>query len=87
MENFNKNWLVILLIAVVFLILGFLLGRVTGHHHGMHGGRMGNMMMEHEKGQRKMHMGGGAGDITIKIDTISNDGEKMEIKVEKKIKK
>lgn len=31
MENFNKNWLAILLIAVVFGALGFLFGRITGH--------------------------------------------------------
>lgn len=32
MENFNKNWLIILLTAVVFGLLGYLLGRV--HHEG-----------------------------------------------------
>ncbi|GAB4287664.1 MAG: hypothetical protein Kow0068_13440 [Marinilabiliales bacterium] len=33
MENFNKNWLIILLTAVVFGLLGYLLGSV---HHGDH---------------------------------------------------
>jgi hypothetical protein len=84
MENFNKNWLIILLIAVVFLILGFLLGRVTGHHHG---GRMERRMMQHGKGERMMHLDNDSGKVTIRIDTISNDGQKMEIRVEKKIGK
>jgi hypothetical protein len=87
MENFNKNWLIILLLAVVFLILGFLLGRVTGHHHGMRGQRMEKMMMHHGQGNGAMHLGGEGGDFTIKIDTLSDDGQKMEVKVEKKVKK
>jgi len=44
MENFNKNWLAIILIVLVFTSIGFLLGRVTGHHpkpfHGMHDNMM-----------------------------------------------
>jgi hypothetical protein len=32
MESFNKNWLAIIIIAVVFFLLGFLLGKVTGFH-------------------------------------------------------
>ena len=31
MESFNKNWLAILLIAIVFSALGFLFGRITAH--------------------------------------------------------
>jgi hypothetical protein len=84
MENFNKNWLIILLIAVVFLILGFLLGRVTGHHHGMHGQWM---EMRHGRGNKMMHMDEDGGNVTIKIDTLSDNGQKMEVTVEKKVKK
>ena len=41
MENFNKNWLAILLIVLVFFMLGFLTGRITGHRSGT-----GRMMKE-----------------------------------------
>ena len=32
MENFNKNWLAIIIIAVVFFLLGFLIGKTSFHH-------------------------------------------------------
>lgn len=32
MESFNKNWLAIIIIAVVFFLLGFLLGKTSFHH-------------------------------------------------------
>ena len=84
MENFNKNWLIILLISVVFFTLGFLVGRVTGGHQGMGGQGMNHMMMQHGDGMMRMHDGGQ--NVTVKIDTLVNDGKKMEIKVEKKVK-
>lgn len=34
MENFNKNWLIILLTAVVFGSIGFLFGKVCGNPYG-----------------------------------------------------
>jgi len=33
MENFNKNWLAILLIVLVFTSIGFLLGHLAASHH------------------------------------------------------
>jgi len=32
MESFNKNWLAIIIIAVVFFLLGFLIGKTSFHH-------------------------------------------------------
>lgn len=87
MENFNKNWLIILLVAVIFSTLGFLVGRTTGHH----------------KPQRMMWVNSNEPtdtfDITVdvdarndeetivKTDTIIKDGKQIIIKEVKKTKK
>jgi hypothetical protein len=83
MENFNKNWLLILLVALIFGTLGFLLGRTTGH----------------DGYQRIMKMHGGGdmkelqisvdddGEGIVKIDTIIKDGKQIIIKEVKKLKK
>lgn len=86
MENFNKNWLVIILLVVVFFILGFLVGRVTGHHHGKHQQPKERMMMRHGAGNKVMRLGDD-GEVTIKVDTLAKDGQKLEVTVEKKTKK
>jgi hypothetical protein len=87
MENFNKNWLAILLIAIIFLILGFLLGRVTGHHHRGEGKDMRKMIFRKGPDDSLMRFEEGQGDISIKIDTLVNDGKKLEVTVQKRIKK
>ena len=40
MESFNKNWLAIIIIAIVFFLLGFLLGKTTSHHGEMYNHKM-----------------------------------------------
>ena len=81
MENFNKNWLLILLVAVIFGTLGFLVGRTTGHggHHRMmkmHGGDMKELQIKVEDD----------GEGIVKIDTIMKDGKQIIIKEIKKVK-
>ena len=45
MENFNKNWLVILLIVLVFTSIGFLFGHLSAtHHQKQFRGMQDNMM-------------------------------------------
>jgi len=93
MENFNKNWLVILLVAVVFGTLGFLLGRTTGHGHGYgHGpGRSERMMFRHHPADsfdiQVDVESGGDGQTTVKVDTIMKDGKQIIIKEVQKVKK
>ena len=85
MENFNKNWLLILLVAVVFGTLGFLLGRVTGHggHHPMqnHHSLMKEVQIEVSPETGDFEEG------TVTMDTIIKDGKQIIIKEVKKIKK
>lgn len=89
MENFNKNWLAILLIAVVFGILGFLLGRTTGH-----GGRADHRILKHHDGgdhEIVIEKNFGEGEETsikvdVKIDTVMEDGKQVITKEVKKIK-
>ena len=87
MENFNKNWLVILLVAVVFGTLGFLVGRTTGHgggHHRtiqMHGDNKEKVNIEVEVDAE------GDAETTVKTDTIMRDGKQIIVKEVKKIKK
>ncbi len=80
MENFNKNWLLILLVAVIFGTLGFLLGRTTGHggHRkmNMRGGDMRELEINVDS----------EGEGIVKIDTIMKDGKQIIIKEIKKIK-
>ncbi|MFH2141220.1 MAG: hypothetical protein ABIJ97_02265 [Bacteroidota bacterium] len=45
MENFNKNWLAILLIVFVFFALGFLFGWTCSSCHGKHEMFKKEMMM------------------------------------------
>ena len=84
MENFNKNWLAILLIVIVFFMLGFLTGRVTGHHPG-HGKMMKEKIIRHSG--KDMVIDSDEDEITVKVDTLKNDGKNIEVKVEKKLKK
>jgi len=80
MENFNKNWLLILLVAVIFGTLGFLLGRTNGHggHHRieMDGGHRKELEINVDT----------EGKGIVKIDTIMKDGKQIIIKEVKKIK-
>lgn len=83
MENFNKNWLIILLVAVIFGTLGFLVGRTTGHggQHRMmrmHNRDMDNVKMEVEVSDEQ---------TVVKTDTILEDGKQIIIKEIKKEKK
>jgi hypothetical protein len=82
MENFNKNWLVILL--VVFGTLGFLVGRTTGPH------RHRAMRMMHEDAKEQLDIKVDVNDLEgteVKTDTITKDGKQIIIKEVKKIKK
>jgi hypothetical protein len=95
MENFNKNWLIILLVAVFFGTLGFLLGRTTGHgygrEHGYGHGRQEMMMFRHHPAdsldiQVQVEAGGDI-QTTIKVDTVIKDGKQIIIKEVQKVKK
>ncbi len=86
MENFNKNWLIILLVAVIFGTLGFLVGRTTGNggEHRMmrmHSGDMDKVNIEVEVD------GEGDGETIVKMDTIMKDGKQIIVKEVKKIQK
>jgi hypothetical protein len=85
MENFNKNWLIILLTAIVFGTLGFLVGRTTGHGGGHH-----RMMRTqgNDKVNIEVEVDAEGGDETIvKMDTIMKDGKQIIIKEVTKSKK
>lgn len=85
MENFNKNWLIILLVAVIFGTLGFLVGRTTAPN------KLHKMVQFHDDGendfQLKVEVDELDGDATVKIDTIVKDGKQIIVKEVKKIKK
>ena len=84
MENFNKNWLIILLVAVVFGTLGFLVGRTTGQ------GRHHEMLMMHEDAKDQLDITVDVDDLEgaeVKTDTITKDGKQIIIKEVKKIRK
>ncbi len=89
MENFNKNWLLILLVAVVFGTLGFLVGRTTGHGHGH--GRQERIMHRHNPTDtfdiQVDVEAGGDGETTVKVDTVMKDGKQIIIKEVQKVKK
>jgi hypothetical protein len=83
-ENFNKNWLIILLVAVVFSTLGFLVGRTTGH------GSQHHMMRMHGPGSDELNIQvevDEEGETIVKTDTIMKDGKQIIVKEVKKIKK
>ncbi len=90
MENFNKNWLVILLVAVIFGTLGFLVGRTTGHHHR---DQSKHIMWKSENIDSdtldiKVDVIAGEDDeTTVKTDTIMKDGKQIIIKEVKKVRK
>jgi len=89
MENFNKNWLLILLVAVVFGTLGFLVGRTTGHGH-RHGGQERIMHRQNTMDTLDIQVdveAGGDGETTVKVDTIMKDGKQIIIKEVQKVKK
>lgn len=87
MENFNKNWLIILLVAVIFGTLGFLVGRTTGQGGGQH-----RIMRMHGNDMDKVNIevevdGEGDGETIVKMDTIMKDGKQIIVKEVKKIQK
>ena len=86
MENFNKNWLAILLIVIVFFILGFLVGRVTGNHHGMGKKVFKERTLKQNGDNDEISADGDEDKVTVTIDTLKNDGKNIEVKIEKKIK-
>ena len=92
MENFHKNWLVILLVAVVFGTLGFLLGRTTAHSSKEE--RMVFKYDQHPLDAKdsidvkvEVQNIDDAFEITEKTDTVMKDGKQIIIKEVKKIKK
>ncbi len=92
MEAFNKNWLAILLIAVVFGTLGFLVGRTTRHHHGRHGDKERKRFMFRNDAAAdtfdiKVDVETIGDDKTIsKTDTIVKDGKTIIVREVKKVK-
>ena len=88
MENFNKNWLAILLVAVIFGMLGFLLGRTTGddddrhERMGMHDRHGNEFILEHEEDED-----GDDGDVIVKMDTVMKDGKQVITKEVTRMKK
>lgn len=85
MENFNKNWLIILLVAVIFGTLGFLVGRTTAPN------KLHKMARFHNNNgndfQLKVEVDELDDESTVKIDTIVKDGKQIIVKEVKKIKK
>ncbi len=61
MESFNKNWLVILLVAIVFGLLGYLLGKTSQNMHPFPHFDKHKMMMFSDKGA--LH-----DDISVDVD-------------------
>jgi len=89
MENLNKNWMLILLVAVIFGTLGFLLGRVTGPHHPprmMWVEKEAHGMNDSTQLEIKVEMKDGEGTVFEKTDTIVKDGKEIIIKEIKKVK-
>ena len=94
MESLNKNWLAILLIAVIFGTLGFLVGRVTGHPHHRMGGKHKNERMIIKKESITADSlnievevtADGNTETTIKTDTIIKDGKQIIVKEVRKVK-
>jgi len=86
MENFNKNWLIILLVAVIFGTLGFLVGRTTGHRTEE---RQIVRMLGDDKDKVNIEVqvdAEGDDETIVKTDTIMKDGKQIIIKEVKKIK-
>lgn len=91
MENFNKNWLLILLVAIVFGTLGYLLGKTSNGRH----------MVKDQKEHRVMKFHGDDGndfvfevegdddgfEVIEKVDTVMKDGKRIITKEVKKTKK
>ena len=86
MENFNKNWLIILLVAVIFGTLGFLVGRTTGSKGEHHTMRMHSEDMDKVNSEVEVD-GEGDGETIVKTDTIMKDGKQIIVKEVKKIQK
>ena len=81
MENFNKNWLAILLVAVIFSTLGYLVGKTNNQHH---------IMKMHAPDREEMNINvevDETGEELVKVDTIMKDGKQIIIKEIKKMKR
>lgn len=77
MESFNKNWLAIILIAIVFAALGFIFGWIM-KPSGMGNCRQGGPMME----MMKMHSCGSPEMFTMPLDEDAADSlENLDVKV------
>lgn len=90
MENFNKNWLAILLIAVVFGTLGFLVGRTTGHHrHHRHHPAESKHLSRHlpaDSVEIEVHVDAQGVKTATRTDTVIRDGKTIIIQEVRKIK-
>jgi len=77
MKSFNKNWLAIVLIAIVFAALGFIFGWImkpSGYGSNRQGGPMMEMMKMHSCGEPEMY--------NIPLDDDDLDSlEDMDVKV------
>jgi hypothetical protein len=85
LENLNKNWLIIILVAAVFGTLGFLVGRTTGQRGPLPIMRF-QRHMGHDFGFEKGDDDADV-EVTVKMDTVIKDGKQIIIKEIKKIKK
>lgn len=94
MESLNKNWLAILLVAIIFGTLGFLVGRVTGHPHHKASGKHKKESMIIKKQTTSADsldievevMADGNVTTIEKIDTIVKDGKQIIVKEVRKKK-
>lgn len=69
MESFNKNWLAIILIVIVFTAIGFLFGHMMASHHGNR--QMDKMMFLRHSGSGSC-CGGEMDDAAMWTDSLRN---------------
>ena len=87
MENFNKNWLAILLVAVVFATLGFLVGKTTGSDKAHRMMRFQSDDVDEFNFKLKVDDDTDDDREIVKIDTVMKDGKQIITKTVKKIVK
>ena len=92
MEAFNKNWLIILLTAVVFGTLGYLVGKTNGNHRQIQIPHEDHKVMKFKSDDGNEFIFEAEGEdgeyeVIEKSDTVIRDGKKIITKEVKKIKK
>ena len=91
METFNKNWLVILLTAVVFGTLGYLVGKTSAGEKHMRIPHEDHKLMKFKSDDGNEFVfeseDDGEFEVIEKADTVVKDGKKTITVEVKKIKK